>query len=747
MIEIKLRRRKEVRASLKQMIKKTFCGLCTSNCGIEVHVEKGGVAKVLGDRQSPFGKGQICIKASALMDVHEHPGRLNYPLKRTGERGEGKWERISWSQAMDEIASKLARIRDQYGPEALVYIAGTIHNGVEWAGWRFCNLFGSPNIFAQGKNCGEPEFLSELATYGYDTRGSPFVPGATKCFIVWGWNPSESRVATWNSLVQAQNRGTKLVVIDPRFTEPAAKADLWLQVRPGTDGALALGMMNIIINENLYDKEFVEDWCLGFEKLQASVQAYSPEKTSRITGVPADKIVAAARLYATSKPAIISRGVALCHLGRATKSAIQGRILLRAITGNIDIEAGQVLREGFPNLAWMENMFWEKLVNHPLRTRDNVSADHVPIASVRALSMYREAMKKVYPKGYTANQYLLFVTPYYIWPAITEGKPYPLRAMITSGGNTLTTVAGGKKIHQALKSNNLELHVGMDLFMTPTLQLTDYVLPAADCFEQPSIRLSWGLDDDFALGEQSVEPLFERRDDYHFWSELGVRLGQKTDWPATLKGMIDRILEPTGLTFEQALAKEERNFMAPRRYQKYKEMGFATFSGKVELAPTLFEKLGYDPLPSYEEPPQSPVRTPDLVKAFPYILVSGSRNRYYVHSTLRQIDRLRKKSPDPLLQIHPETARRLGIAQGDWVYVETTVGRVKQKAELTDVVSPQVVYAEGYWWFPEKPGKEPGLFGVWESNIDAIIPDEAEMCSFSGDQFFRGPLCNVYKAD
>ncbi|MDO8568131.1 MAG: molybdopterin dinucleotide binding domain-containing protein, partial [Dehalococcoidales bacterium] len=225
-----------------------------------------------------------------------------------------------------------------------------------------------------------------------------------------------------------------------------------------------------------------------------------------------------------------------------------------------------------------------------------------------------------------------------------------------------------------------------------------------------------------------------------------VRLEQKEYWPENLEKMIDRFLEPTGLTFQQTLDKGERYVALPRRYNKHGELGFATHSGKVELTPSIFEMLGYDPLPTYEEPMQSPERTPELAKEFPLILISGSRNRHYVHSTLRQIERLRRRVPYPVVQIHPQTAHRLGINDGDWVYIETTEGRIRQKAELSDVVSPQVVHAAGYWWFPEKPAGEPSLFGVWESNINAIIPDQPDMCSFSVDQFFRGPLCKVYKA-
>ncbi|TAK31852.1 MAG: molybdopterin oxidoreductase [Chloroflexota bacterium] len=728
-------------------IKKTSCALCPAACGVEVHVVGGKVTKVQGDRESPIGRGKVCPKVAGAVDLHYHKDRLNYPLKRIGKRGESHWQRISWTEAIGEIAEKLASIRDRFGPEALVYLGGTYRPPGDWAAWRFCNLFGSPNIFGQGKNCGQAEFVAEWAVYGRETIGNMPVPGLTKCVVLWGVNLPESRHLWWQPMLKAKKAGVKFIVVDPRYTETAAEADIWLQLRPSTDGALALGMLHVIVEEELYDKAFVEQWCLGFDEIRRCVADYPLEKVAKITNVPAEKIAEAARLYAKDKPSILSFGVAACHLGSgAAKSAVLGKSLLRAITGNLDIPGGHVFNEGLKELRWPQELYWDYLVSHPLRKHDNVSADEFPAASVKSYALFREAMSKIYPHGCMASQYMRWVSPTLLWPAILEGKPYPIRAVITQSGNPLVTLAGSRAMRDALVDDKLELHVGMDLFMSPTIQLADYVLPAADFMERPDIRLRWGLADEWVCGEQTVAPLYERRDDYQLWRDLGVRLGQEGYWPDMLEGMLDRFLEPTGQTFGDFVARKDFYQMRPPRPGKYKEQGFATFSGKVELVPSILAKLGYDPLPTYEEPPQSPYRTKDLAKEYPLILISGSRVRWFTHSTLRQIPRLRRKHPDPILEINPDTAGKLGITDGDWVFVETTVGRVKQKARLTAGISPEVVHADGYWWFPEKPAEEPTLFGVWESNINSIIPDAPEICDYAGDHFFRGPLCRVYKA-
>ena len=229
------------------------------------------------------------------------------------------------------------------------------------------------------------------------------------------------------------------------------------------------------------------------------------------------------------------------------------------------------------------------------------------------------------------------------------------------------------------------------------------------------------------------------------WRELGIRLGQESDWPETLEKMYDRFLEPTGKTFREFMHQKEYWYLPREKYKKYAKDGFGTFSGKVELLPSILHKLGIDPLPRYEEPARSPVSTPDLAGEYPLILISGSRVVQYWHSCYREQRKLRKAYPDPLLQIHPETASKLGIANGDWVYIETPEGRIKQKARLTEGIDPKVVHADGYWWFPERMCKEPSLSGVWDSNINAIISTNRDFFDHAGGYQFRGLLCKVYK--
>jgi thiosulfate reductase/polysulfide reductase chain A len=727
--------------------KKTSCGFCHWQCGVRVYMRDGKPIKIEGDCENPIGRGMTCVKNSAALEFHNHPDRLNYPLKRAGERGEGKWRRVSWKEALNEIADKLQQIKQEYGPEAVLFLGGMPHEPGDWAAWRWCNLFGSPNVFNQGKNCGEAEVLAECATYGWHTSKAP-KPGVTKCAIIWGKNWPESDHAAWKTTLEAKEMGCKLIVIDPRRTLSALKADLWLQIRPGTDGALALGLINVIIDEELYDKKFVEKWCSGFDAISDVVKDFSPERVEKITWVPKDKVIEAAEMYATLKPSVISGGVALCHMGGgAVKSAVQGKVILRALTGNLDVEGGNIIGQPFQTLNWFGNVLWDKLLEHPERTRDTVSAERFPIASVKGYRLFREAMQKLHPEGYSAAMYMLVNSSVCIWDAVLKEEPYPIKAIITQGTNPLLTLGNAHTIYSALKSENLQLHLGMDFFMTPTLELADYVFPATDWLERPNLLLEWGNIDYYVAGERAVEPLYERRDDYQLWRELGNRLGQEGYWPSTLEGMFDKFLEPSGLSFRQLLKRKEHWNFPTVKYRKYEKEGFATFSGKVELLPSLFRKIGIDPLPRYEEPPRSPVSQPQLVREFPLILITGSRLIQYTHSTLRNLKTLRKTYPEPLVQIHPDTAGKLGIVDGDWVYIETPEGKIKQRAQLDKEIHPKVVHADGFWWYPEDPGEEPYLFGLWKSNINAITPDGPEFFDYAGDNAFRALMCKVYKAD
>jgi anaerobic selenocysteine-containing dehydrogenase len=730
----------------KAEIKKGTCPVCGIGCHVNAHITGGKITRVEPDPES-FMNRRLCERAAAAVDYHHHPQRLNHPLKRAGGRGAGKWERISWEQAIDEIAGKLSEIHDSYGLEAVAVLGGSPHGPGDAAAWKWCNLWGTPNFFHLGKNCGEAEFLAECAMYGYDTLAGwveGLNPEKTAVAVMWGANLSESSPRLWNTWRRARSEGTKIVVIDPRPTACASEADIWLQLRPGTDGALALGMLNVIINEGLYDREFVENWCLGFDELKALVQAYSPQRAAEITWLPAEQLADTARLYATSPAAVITWGVACCHLGKgAGMSAVLGKCWLRAVTGNLDREGSNRFSDWPQHTAFLDEMNWDHQINHPLRTRDNVSAHRWPIASVKALALYREAMRKVYPKGFGAAQYFIYPAPSSVWSAILDGEPYPIKVIIGQGTNTLCSAGNTRITYDALQSDKLALHVSMDHFMTPTAALADYVLPATDALERPNMINMWGMSDSYVGRHAAVEPQHGRRDDYQLWSDLGKRLGQGKYWPDTLEGWLDRLLEPASMSFSE-FAKTP-GYAPPKEYKRYQKTGFGTFSGKVELVPSILTRLEYDPLTGYKEPAWSPISTPELAKEYPLILISGSRVRTYHHSSLRQMEKLRRRYPYPLLQINPETAAGLGIADGDTVCIETPLGTIKQKAQLVQDMHPRVVHADGYWWYPEQQEADPVLYGVWESNINSILPDSPEVCDYTGDSYFRGLLCKVYK--
>lgn len=653
---------------------------------------------------------------------------------------------------MDEITEKLMKIRSEYGPEAVFISAGTIHGPGDWAGQRWGNIWGTPNYIYQGKNCGCVEIVSECAVYGNHTSFSVGLmnPSLTKCVLVWGSNPANSLMG-WGALAAAKKQGCKIIVVDPRTTETVKQlADVHLKIRPGTDGALALGMLKVIINENLYDREFVREWCLGFEEVEEIASGYPPKRAAEITWIPEEMIFETARLYATLKPSICSYGVATTQLGAgASISAVLSKCALRAITGNLDVEGGHYISENYPenSIAWHENMYFDLLINHPSRKRDTISFDKFPIGSVHAYSLLREAQKEVLPKGTQVPFYWIGPSASSVWPAIVNEQPYPIKAVITQGGNPLCTLGNTSDICRVLMSEKLEIHVCMDLVWTPTAQLADYVLPAADWLERPHIPLFWGHLNYYTLGERSVQPLYERRDDYQLWREIGIRVGQESYWPDTLEEMYSKFLEPTGSTFDELLARPDPWNFPSQRFQKHQEKGFATFSGKVELVPSLLQKLGYPArLMDYKEPLRSPVSTPDLSKEYPLVLISGARVRIYQHSQFREQERLRKRYPSPLLMIHPATAAELDIADGDAVYVETPEGRIRQKASVTHDIIPGVVHADAYWYYPELPGKYPCLYGVFDSGAHMLVSNDPQVYNEVGEGYFRALLCKVYKA-
>jgi anaerobic selenocysteine-containing dehydrogenase len=728
-------------------VKRTLCGLCGARCGMLVEVEDGRPVRFIGDLDNPTANGKLCIKATPTLELHDHPDRLNHVLKRVGRRGEGRWEQISWQQAMDEIAAKLADIRRREGPEALATLGGSKHSPSDWSGWRFACRWGTPNIINQGRNCGSGALINDTAMYGWDTISVGTVPGVTKCLVMWGSNYPESGPLRWPSIRDQVKKGMKLIVIDPRRTKAAEIADLHLMVRPRTDGALALGWIRVLIEEGLYDKEFVEKWCLGFDEVRAIAAEWTPERTSEITGVPPELIVEAARMYAQNGPARLTFGVATTQIGEgAARSALLAEAILRAISGNLDVEGGEAFNdEPFDMLDYMANIGWARFLDDPAGTRDNVNAKDVPLSSVRGYRAYRDAMAKVHPEGHTAAQYHVFASQPHVYRAVLEHDPYPVRAIIVQSGEPLLNYGGAKLAYDAFTSDELELLVVMDHWLTPTAQLADYALPAADFLERADLNMNWGLNHFFSVGQQVVEPLYDRHNDYELWGELGRRLLDPADWPERIEEVMDRFLAPSGKTYQE-WADGERNWFSPARTQwkKYEQHGFATPSGKVELVPSLFEDFGVDPRPVYTGPPFCEPDVDDE-DGYPLRMITGSRVAALQGCTMRQARRLRALHPEPTVTIHPQTAATYGIAEGDWVLIERPEGSIRQRARLTEGIEPQSIDVTGYWWEPDRePGPE--LSGAWEANANAITPSNPKLSSFAGDQPLRGMRCRIRRA-
>ncbi|MFC1945025.1 molybdopterin-dependent oxidoreductase [Chloroflexota bacterium] len=734
---------------MAEEIKRIVCGLCSSHCRLEARVEDGQFLGIEYHKKSESAATQRwheavagCLRAQAARDFVYHPERLNYPLKRAGDKGENKWERISWETALDEITEKLTSIRDTYGPEAVAFSCAGEHNCLTEYRLRFLNLLGSPNFIDHLQICYGPAIELELMTSGYMMH-FPYLRPETNCVMLLGTNPSIAWTYLWRVILEKQSGGTKLIVVDPRRTDSAMRADIWLQPRPATDSALLLGMVNVIIAEGLYDKDFVGKWCYGFDRLAERAKQYPPETVAEITWVPADKIREAARVYATTKPAAIFGGMGIEEVSTASRS-LQLRCILPAITGNLDVLGGDPLTEPNPNLRIMAEVEGYDLF--PPDKKDlMIGADRFRLCSWEAWELLHKYVKKVRKEPLSAGWIWGGAHPPMVFRAMLTGEPYPVRAVIQDSQNPLLTLPNSKLIYEALKS--VDLHVAMDVFMTPSCMLADYVLPAACCFEKPVLR---GGDyyPYFDAGVAAIPPLHERKPEYYLWRELGLRLGQAEYWPwETVEEALDYRLEPMGYTFNQFV--EEKGYdNLPLKYRKYEEKGFGTPTGKFELYSTVLEELGYDPLPCYEEPPKSIVSDPELAKEYPLILITGGRVATYYQSQYRQFDSMRKRHPDPLAQINPEKAVELGINDGDWIWIETQMGRVKFKCKYFNGIDPRVVHAEHGWWFPEDPGEEPSLHGVWRSNSNAVLDDDPDLCDpLSGAWPMRGQMCKVYKVE
>ena len=736
----------------KEEVKKAICEFCLAKCRVLVHSLNGYLVKIEEDRSDPrvdrrFPPTRACQRLRGAKEWFYHPDRVDFPLKRVGEKGEGKWARISWEQAFKEIAERLEGIKQKYGAEAIAMTTGTARTREEYV-IRFGNVLGTPNIAGETPICLGPAMGTNQALFGWSPSHRSTVPleEGTKCLFLIGIQPSQSWPYVWKDVRECKKYGVKLIVADPRRTPTAELADLWLRLRPGSDTALLMSMINVVIEEGLYDKDFVDRWCYGFDKLVERVREYPPEKAAPITWLTSEQIREAARMYATNKPAISLNGMGSEHLANSVE-AIQARMILAAILGNIDVKGGHYITGPASCIVEGEIALMDML--SPEQKAKQLGADRFKLLSWPGHDLLQGYTKKVWGKPFGKPNAQASAHKPTVYRAMITGKPYPIKACITVSNNPMVASANTKLVYKALKS--LELYVVMDYWRTPSAELADYVLAPASWLERPFFNTgAAGLYNTMMAGEQAlpstISGKYDHKTDYEILRELMIRLGYGEYWPwENLEESYDYRLESVGMTFKQFM-NQGGFHMPPREYKKYEKVGFATPTGKVELYSTIFDKLGYDPLPRYEESFENPVSTPELAKEYPLMLITGGRFRPMYHSEHRQIESLRRKHPHRLVQINPETAARLDINDGDWVWIETLRGRVKMKCQYFEEMDPRVVHAENGWWLPEQPGEEPWLHGVWEANVNVLIEDNPDICNKTcGTWPLRTALCRINK--
>jgi anaerobic selenocysteine-containing dehydrogenase len=790
-----------------------FCGLCIARCGTIATVEDGRFTRLDPDPTHPTGQA-ICAKGRAAPELVYHPERLTHPLRRTrpkGDRDPG-WERIGWDQALDLTAAAMRGIADRHGPEAFVFSLSSpsttaIGDSTPYIR-RLMNAFGTPNAVNSLDVCGWGRAFATRFTFGVGSVATGGGGGAmpdianSGCLILWGYNPSFTRITHATAVIEAQKRGMRLIVVDPRHVGLANKADVWLRVRPGTDGALALGIANLMIQQGWYDRDFIRTWSNGpllvradtgrllterdlgpdgdtrrllawdaaagrpvpydtaagrydgdsaslalegeyriatpagdvachpaFELYARLCRRYSPEAVEAICWIPGAQVKAAARLIWQARPVSYYAWSGHEQHANVTQTA-RAMSLLYALTGSFDAPGGNVL---FPTPASAA-----------------ITGEELPAAQ-RLAPTLGIAERPLGPARWNS------INTGDLYRAILQSQPYPVRGLLGFGSNMLLAHADGAYGRNALAA--LEFYAHADMFMTPTAELADVVLPVASCFEREALKIGFEISADaqslVQFRQAVVPPPGEARPDTDIIFDLADRLGLGAQfWNGDIDASYRQQLGPTGVTLEQLRAAPAGLRVPLRtRHAKHAETdatgnprGFATPSRKIELYSQTFLDHHYAPLPDFVEPQMGPVARPDLAARFPLVLTSA-KPTLFCQTQHRALPSLRKRAAYPEVQLHSGAAQRRGIANGDWVAIETPDGSVRARAQYNDELDPRVVIGEHGWWQAcgeiGAPGYDP--FSSAGANLNLVI-GRSVLDPVSGTASHRSYLCEIRRA-
>lgn len=727
-------------------------------CGMFITVKDNKIVKVEGDPDHPITHGRLCPRCIALDEVVYHKDRLMSPMVRAREdRGKNAWKKISWDEAYDLLEKKIREIQDTYGAEAIFTLTGTGRESTLYAPVYGPAIMNTPNGASTYAFSGEACYGPRATITNYllgagvpEIDSAQYLPGGyddpqfevPKYILVWGKDPLYSNPDGFfgHSIIDLMKRGSKIITIDPRLTWLGSRAEFHLQLRPGTDAAVGMGLLNVIISEGLYDHDFVEKWCYGFDELAEAVKEWTPERVQEVSWVDAEALVGAARAFATSAPSTATWGVALDQSKASTQGA-QCFLALVAICGYLDVPGGVTITKPTSFIGQ-----WRYDMSDTLT--DGMAEKHI----VDPTGKYRLFNTGAAMGGVQGDTLLNWLEGMY------KDVPgyYDLRMCWIIGNNPLACMADQpKRWYEAMK--DLDFIVAQDIFMTPTIMgLCDLVLPLSTFAEHDGlVTPNYGRNQHFigAMNKAVENP--DTKSDLEILIDMGKRMRPEI-WEGvdSVDDFFDKLLKDTygfGLDDVRAVPVKQASYA----YRKYEtgdlrddgEPGFQTITGKVELYSPVLESYDEQPLPYYEEPECSPVSQPaEIVEKYPLVYTTGGRHISMFHSEHRQIPSLRALHPDALVTINPATAARYGIEDGDWVRVATMFGACVQKARLSEEVNEKMVHLEHAWWYPEQDGEAPNLYGVWKSNVNSLMPHESVGVTGYGAPYKNG-ICSICKAD
>jgi thiosulfate reductase/polysulfide reductase chain A len=769
---------------------KSNCHYCGYLCGFIATVEDGKLVDLAPDpTRYPYDESIVarCRRWKKNLDNIDGKDRINYPLKRVGERGSGKWERVSWDDALDDIAERLQALIDENGPGTVASAIGGPH-ATYWPLHRFLNAIGSPNNMGIGQICWNPRIWMDTLTLGWPIEAD-INPESSKAVFLWATNPAVSDNSMfWRMIKGMVDSGIPLVVVDSRRSETARAATLHLMPFPGTDCTLALGLIHQIIEIDGIDHDFVEKWCHGYEGLVEHVSPYTPEHVESVTGVPADDVREAARIFSNGPTALLS-GRGIDQLGANTAPTVRSLSILRAITGNVDKRGGTVINMMSDYIPEIDmEMSYYQMPDELRKLQLNT-----PWSPLQCYDGWDGAIERTWKLGKRLPmRYLTSAHPNLVWRAMVTGKPYPVKALIVEAANPLVTYANTHLVHKAMQ--NLDLMIVLEYYMTPTAQMADYVLPAAAAFERPLFQANGGVANVAYGGGKAVEPYYERRCDYDFFRDLGLRMGQEDIWPQeTLEEALEVQMSTSKMSWEQFCDQglyfdstwyEKHELEDPETGEKW---GFSTTTGKVELRCEYLVERGGTPYPE-------PVPIDDALdlklgrgeglevvdgqvvgalgsapsardaastegecsnsgaenaggdrarNSHVLRMITGARMQPYWASSYHNDPEFRKVHPYPTAAMSEETLEAIGVQPGQWVDISTTVGKVRFKARMEEMPLG-VISVEYGWWRPEDPQGEPGLGGIWESNVNVLTSGDIETSEkLIGSWKYNGILCKV----